>query len=696
VKFYVRINIYINFCLALLTGVCTSTQLLANERFELDEIIVSGNYKNQTVEQLPKSIAVITSEDIKQAPSNNLVELLAREANVNFSSYTGSDKFSGIDIRGMGETAHSNVVVMLNGVRLNAADLSGADLSSIPLSQIKRIEIIRGSSSVRYGSGAVGGVINIITEPDTDSNKSNLYFSGGSFNTIDTRAALEKTFEDFSLQANIAYYDSDGYRDNSQLEKQDAKLAARFYANDYVTIKASIKAHRDEYGLPGPVSKDDFTGSNKDRESTNSPNDYGETDDTTYNLSTEFDLVDAGFLQLNLSHRNRENPFVIGFTPALTYQEQLWKINEDSSSFDVLHEFNFGSNKLAYGLNYYTADFNRQENGTELIGQSKNRKGDAEDSSMFVTSMTPLSNNININLGYRKNYFKVKSTDSTLVETCDTEFIDTLIEISPGIFITTPIPFETNCVTHSPITDSQNASWNNSAIDLGFIFHTDSNNSIYLNFSQSYRNPNIDELAVSDNDLKPQTGLHLDTGIRTKHTEQFESSFNFYIMEIKNEIRFGLNPDTGLSENHNSIEKTLREGVEIDLKYNPAKSVYIWSSLGYTQAEFKESKTTVPLVPQTTISMGMEWSPLNKFTFSLTGNYVGKQFDGLDLNNQTYDQLDAYQVYNSRFIYRFNNIDLFAGINNISNEVYSTLAFAETYYPMPERNYYAGLSIAFE
>lgn len=667
----------------------------AETRFELDEIIVSGNYQNQTVEQLPKSIAVITAADIEQAPSNNLIELLAREANVNFNSFTATDKFAGIDIRGMGEVSHSNVVIMLDGVRLNAADLSGADLSSIPLSQIKRIEIIRGASAVRYGGGAVGGVINIITDPQSDQNRSNIYMSGGSFNTFDTRASTEQAFDNFSLNANIAYYDTDGYRDNGQLEKQDAKLTARFYASDHITFKTSIKAHYDEYGLPGPVNKTLFEGSNEDRKSTNSASDGGTTDDIFYNISAEIDLVNAGFLQINLSHRQRENPFLIGLDPGLTYQQQqqkLWKTNEDATNIDIFHEFNMGSTKLAYGLNHYKADFNQQKNGTTLLDQSKKRNGDVSSSSLFFTTNTPLSEKLNISTGYRKNHFKTSSTDMQLVETCETVLVDTQIEISPGIFVPAQVPIQTNCNDAFQTESSENSKWTNSAIELGVLFKINSGHSTYLNLSKSYRNPNTDELVLSDDNLKPQTGLHFDTGLRSQISDNIESSVNLFMMQIKDEIRYGVNTETSLSENHNATEKTIRKGLETDFKYYPVKSVYLWTSLAYTKSEFKESKNTIPLVPQTTLSLGLEWTPVSTFTFSLSGSYIDEQLDGL--GNQ-YTLLNAYQVYNSKFIYRFKNINLFAGINNISNEVYSTIAFAEYYYPMPERNYYAGLSISF-
>ena len=110
-------------------------------RFELDEIVVTASATEEPLKTVPRNITVVTREDIKQAPSKNIVDLLSREAGINLRSLFGSDKQAVIDIRGMGATAASNVIVMVDGVRMNSSDLSGVDFSTIPLEMIERIEI---------------------------------------------------------------------------------------------------------------------------------------------------------------------------------------------------------------------------------------------------------------------------------------------------------------------------------------------------------------------------------------------------------------------------------------------------------------------------------------------------------------------------------------------------------------------------
>ncbi|MGD8702853.1 MAG: TonB-dependent receptor plug domain-containing protein, partial [Desulfosarcina sp.] len=135
--------------------------------YEMEAVVVTASRIEEEIREVPRNVTVITAEDIEQATSNYVPDLLARETGVVLKSFFGTDKNAGVDIRGMGETSVSNVLVLVDGFRLNSPDLAGPDFSSLPIDEIERIEIVRGANSVVYGSGAVGGVVNIITKRGT-------------------------------------------------------------------------------------------------------------------------------------------------------------------------------------------------------------------------------------------------------------------------------------------------------------------------------------------------------------------------------------------------------------------------------------------------------------------------------------------------------------------------------------------------
>jgi len=119
---------------------------------------------------------------------------------------------------GFGDASQNNQVIVIDGIPYQQGDSSENRLSYIPLDQVERIEIQRGASSVLYGNGAVGGVINIITkstEAGPEKPSANLYTSYGSFNTFDTRATATYGSKNFSIIFSGTNRSSNGYRDNS-------------------------------------------------------------------------------------------------------------------------------------------------------------------------------------------------------------------------------------------------------------------------------------------------------------------------------------------------------------------------------------------------------------------------------------------------------------------------------------------------
>jgi iron complex outermembrane receptor protein len=130
---------------------------------------------------------------------------------------TGNGRSYRVDLRGFGETAQSNTLVLVDGRRINQADLSGTDWTLIPLDRVKRVEIIRGArGSVLYGDNASGGVINIITKEGKGLD-AGVDAGFGSYDTYKGEL-FERVSRAFSY-ALSTYYSSDGYRTTARREQ---------------------------------------------------------------------------------------------------------------------------------------------------------------------------------------------------------------------------------------------------------------------------------------------------------------------------------------------------------------------------------------------------------------------------------------------------------------------------------------------
>lgn len=103
----------------------------------------------------------------------------------------------------------------------------------------------------------------------------------------------------------------------------------------------------------------------------------------------------------------------------------------------------------------------------------------------------------------------------------------------------------------------------------------------------------------------------------------------------------------------------------------------------------------MPLVPALNANAELQWRFAPWAQWLLSGRYVGQQYDGNDALNTQYPQLPAYVVVDTALRIEQGGVIVTAGIRNLLNEVYSTVAYSNLYYPMPERSFYLQLRASF-
>ncbi|CAL5246220.1 Enterobactin outer-membrane receptor [Pseudomonas aeruginosa] len=144
---------------------------------QLGDEVVLGTAE-QELKQAP-GVSIITAEDIrKRPPVNDLSEIIRTMPGVNLTGNSSSGQRGNnrqIDIRGMGP---ENTLILVDGKPVSSRNSvrygwrgerdTRGDSNWVPPEEVERIEVLRGPAAARYGSGAAGGVVNIITKRPTD------------------------------------------------------------------------------------------------------------------------------------------------------------------------------------------------------------------------------------------------------------------------------------------------------------------------------------------------------------------------------------------------------------------------------------------------------------------------------------------------------------------------------------------------
>ncbi len=628
----------------------------AAQAYELDTIVVTATKTEEPIPEIPKHVTVITRSDIEQSAGKNIMDILAKEAGVTVRSQSGNDKQAVIDIRGMGDTAASNVIVMVDGLPLNAADQSAPAISTVPVEQIERIEIVRGAGSVVYGSGAVGGVINIITRKKVKHASATLYSDYGTDNTLTSRAGLESNVKDVDLSLNAGYHNSDGYRDNGFLRKKDMNAATRYPVNDHLSLMLSGTYYEDKYGLPGPVPFENINSRSR-RVWTHYPDDAGESTEMRGKAGIDMNLGKWGQLTLNRGYVSRDNRYIMGFSPQIPRNDQKDRISDDTRQLGlnyVKYYTAFGlSHMFQMGVDHAATDYVRTDNPA---GPRKNSK--TQNAGIFINNQWSLTDKLMLNAGTRYNTYdgRFRTDDKKL-------FGDARMWVNG---------------------DAQKRTFDNSAYSLGATYAVNENASVFADYATSFRIPNVDEFAECEEGLKPQKGVDFEIGGRRNFDKWMAVTVSAFDMRIDDEIYYS-------DINRNYKDKTIRQGFEADVKVNPLESVGLWGHYTFTDAQFAGKNSKIPLVPAHVVSAGVNWKFTERFELALSSIYSGARYDGNDLMNTHYRKLGDYMVFDSKLTWRHENWTVFAGINNIFNKLYSTSAYSEQYYPMPDRNIFGGV-----
>ena len=157
---------------AFVASVSSATDMAAQQRdsarvLPLRELVVSATRAETELANVPVNMTVITHDDLTRSAAQNLEDVLMEIPGLGFQrnvvSASAHPSWQAVSLRGLGGTAASRTLVLVDGVPLNDGYFGWVRWNEIPIETIERIEIVRGGGSTVWGAQSLAGVIHIIT-----------------------------------------------------------------------------------------------------------------------------------------------------------------------------------------------------------------------------------------------------------------------------------------------------------------------------------------------------------------------------------------------------------------------------------------------------------------------------------------------------------------------------------------------------
>ncbi len=662
----------------------------------LETVVVSASRTRQKREDVPVAISTVTSGKMAEMKPNTADEVLNQISGVLMVPLGGEQHMMAIR---QPISTKSVFLYLEDGVAIRPTGVFNHNaLLEMNLAATKNIEIIRGPYSSLYGSEAIGGAINFITENPSENKKA----------TISVRAnnlgysRLDFKYSDIIGKTGIllAAYKAktkDGYRDYGDNDKNalTAKITHQFSDKMFWTNTLSYVSYFSE--MSGSIGEDKFL--KKDYASDHT---FTYRDAKVFRLNSTLkyrwnDSQNSSLTFLNRYNRMEQNPSyrISSRTAPDTYTKG--QINDNKfTSFGLIAQHNLTFDKakinagfsLDYSPNSYVSDEINVYRNTKGIFESytlNNKKLSHYDVDLFnigvyASGEYSLSEQFKLNAGIRLDQFNYDFTN--------------LIG---------------NNATDYKAPDSKN-SFTALTPRIGLIYKASKNNGVYLNYSNGFIPPSVGEL-YRRNDvplLDPATFNNYEIGnwLRLFQNKVY-IELGAYYMKGKNEVVSVTTIVNGDETRENkNVGETEHYGLEYLFKYKPFSTINFRLSGSYSKHKYIDFVTKInegvktdfsgnemPGAPNWVSNAEIVYKPsfVKNLSLAVEWQHVGKYFTD-EKNTIPYN---GYDIYNARIGYKLKKVYAWLRVNNLTDKLYSprvaTRYGKTTYTPGPPITYNFGI-----
>ena len=617
----------------------------------LSEVVVTATRSPRIEDTIPASITVLSASDIEKTNAQTVSDVLRFQAGIQVSDLLGTKRSPSVDLRGFGENAVNNTLVLVNGRRLNSADIPEVDWTTIPLERVDRLEIVRGGASVLYGDKAVGGVINIITKKGGDKPRVTSDTAVGSFNAFRQALSTSGSLGAVSYGLNTSYASTDGYRDNSYLRNKTLGLDLGYHSAMPFSLDTSFGIKEDRYGMPGAVQP------GMTRTSTLTPTNYGETKAAYFQATPRLRIDDN--LKLELGLNLSETEYGYSYSGA----QSRWKVVE----FGIQPNFDFtwASGGVATHHTKLGFDYNN-------------------------VKRTPLQNDFSFASNVFRDDFAVFITDTI-------ELIPKRLFLDLGY---------RRAVVMYDVNSPANRTFSLNLFKSGISYVYAERSKLFFSADRSFRTHLLSgEWAPTV--LPPQTSWQFQAGMKHSLGNRLTASCTAFQINTNDEIFYDPKPLAvgGFGQTLN-YPKTRRQGVELSMESDPLESLHLFVSYTLTNPTLGSGAyhgKKIPMVAPHSFQSGATWSPLKELDVDLRARWLSGRYAISDWANvQPRWEGGEFFVADAKVVLRpVPLLKLYVGINNIFNKTYSDAGWAgngdpAALYPSPKRNFIGGLAFTTE
>ncbi|HIP03248.1 MAG TPA: TonB-dependent receptor [Campylobacterales bacterium] len=654
---------------SIITTLAITSALFAKD-VNLDTIVVSSDFREQTLSQTSANVSVITEEDIYNRASESFENIIGQTPNVNFTS--GASRAHYIQIRGIGERSQFKAPVNPSvGLIIDGMDFSQSALG-VTLFDVSQVEVLKGPQGTTFGANGLAGVVSLQSNQPTKETKAHIEATIGNYNKQAFGAAVGGTLLKDKLLGRFSIYknSNDGFMDNSFLNREDTsdidelttKGQLKWLVNDKHTIDLNLIHVDVDNGY------DDFTLDNtRDSHADEPGKDRQKTD--ALSLKSTYQINSKMHLESTISASKSDLEY--GYDEDWSYVGEFTESLYPYSSFDQ-----------------YLRDRKQIDFDIRLISDKEGR--------IFSnsTDWTVGAYLKNFSEDLTRNYTYLDSPYTSEYETQNLAVYGQLDKhLDDKFTVVTGLRVEKWDAEYS---DSDNFSIDTDEVlvggKLGLEYRQNDESLFYTTLSRGYKPGGVNadnSLSIEAIDYETETLWNLDVGLNSDHLDdKLQSRINFFYgqrrdQQVKSSI--AQPRDDGSVKFTDYLANAAKShyfGLESELDFYPMENLHLFSNIGLLQAEFDEY---VDPNPDAYDAEGREPAQSPKYQYNLGFDYIfadawmfkadvegrGSYF----FSNRHDAKSDSYNLMNSSLSYSTGQWSASLWGRNLSDEDYQVRGF---------------------
>lgn len=628
------------------------------KQIRLTESVISTENFETNVRDTASNISIITKEEIEKTGAKDLVDALRNVPGLLVKEYAGGDiRF---DLRGQNPMyANKNVIVTVDGVPLNSIGGGSYSISQIPIETIDKIEVVPNGGGVLYGSGAIGGIINIITKSSrAESNYGSISSRVGSNSLFQENFDYGTMIGDnFLTTVGITQYNSDTFRDEESIQKLNTRFTGKYLLTDgELEFKYNYSRGTKELSGTIPYYMDNSQSRNISKRKYEFSDFYGKyRKNITDNIEL---LIYANFLHNDTSPYNK-------------------KLNKyDTNIYKERKQYVKSQLKFNYLKDSYL-----------IVGGDLSSHTDSE-TSTDRGDLKSKKNNYALFALNKISYNKFQFTQGIRRDFSNYDFYYTKL---------------TGVIPQDKWYQKDNKKFINTSAELAVNYLYSETGSTYLNLSQAFRAPTVTEIGSFEGNPESQVSRTLELGIKDFINNTYFSASVFYTKSSDYLYsKIPLDPDEWDKSVTANIGKVDKLGTELFVEQYYDK-LTLRGGVTYLHHEIKSNDITngkpLPSVPNWKLTLGATYDFTPNFSIGADALYHGSIYNldylkYLDSNalptsgpesdlSKYEEKVDSYITLDIFSSYKVtSNLTLTARIDNVFDEQYSRYVGAWGFSPL--------------